>query len=370
MQSEESFVSNNILQYLETLVSFYPISKQQDNVLNLLRYVQKQLIVAGMQVTILEHNGVHSLYAHPAGKKHSRLLLQGHIDVVPGQDQPYKQIGKKLYGRGCYDMLFAAACYLQLINKSSEHLADLDLAIMLSGDEELGGFNGVQAFLEAGYTTDCCVLPDAGEGMGSLNIAAKGVYCIDIAVHGNAHHASRPWEGDNAAFKLTQCIAAMYDTIKNTPTSKSTITLSRLQAGEASNKGPAIATATLDIRFADRRELKRIQSMVSGVLAQYNGTITATDYAPNYELDLTNKDVKTFLQIYEENLGSDIRLTKAHGSSDARFFSEKGTPVIMLRPDGGGAHGDEEWISEPSINTFYNILEEFVTKTCYNKGTL
>ena len=53
---------------------------------------------------------------------------------------------------------------------------------------------------------------------------------------------------------------------------------------------------------------------------------------------------------------------KAPGSSDARFFSAHNIPVIMLRPTGHGAHGDNEWISIAETEQFYQILTSYILK--------
>ena len=51
---------------------------------------------------------------------------------------------------------------------------------------------------------------------------------------------------------------------------------------------------------------------------------------------------------------------RAPGSSDARFITPKGIPVIMTRPDGGGLHGDDEWLSLSSLEEYYQILKQYV----------
>lgn len=353
---------SNITKYIEKLVGFYPTSSDQQNVKKLIDYVSAHLTKHGFVCEIIDNKGVYCLYAHPTGSKHSRLLLQGHIDVVPGKNQPFQIAGDKMLGRGVYDMLFATACYMNLIDEIGPFLAKQNVAILLSGDEELGGFNGVKAILENGYSTDCCILPDAGDGIGSLSVSAKGVYCIDIQITGKAHHASRPWEGDNAAYKLVKCIDKIYDQLSNQTDSRATVTLSRINAGEASNKGPSIATATLDIRYSDQASLKEVKQKISKILKEHSGQITDTEYAANYELDKNNPDVIKFTEIYADYIGKPVEFTNAHGSSDARFFSERDIPVIMLRPNGGGAHGDEEWLSVKSTNDFYNILKKYVTE--------
>lgn len=349
-----------IAERIKQLVALNPQSGLQPNVKQLCDMVGQQLSALGFVVTPLEYEGVHSLYAHPTGARHSRLLLQAHIDVVPATDQPFKEASDKLFGRGVYDMLYATACYLELLNDIRELVPSLDLGIMLSGDEELGGFNGVQKFLEDSYTTDICLLPDAGEGFGSLNVAAKGIYTLEVRAHGVAHHGSRPWEGDGAAAKLVHFLANAERAFDASSRDNSTMTIARLQAGDAENKGPATADATLDIRYKDKADLERIKQELQPLCQQFEVEIVSVKDGDDYQLDLHNADVQNFVRLYEQIAGDKIRFTKAHGSSDARFFASQGTPVIMFRPDGGGAHGDNEWLSKSSLDLFYKLLKEYV----------
>jgi succinyl-diaminopimelate desuccinylase len=347
---------------LEKLVSFYPATSKQAHVKDLLKCVGDQLSELGFKVELLEYNGVHSLYAHPKGLKRSKLLLQGHIDVVPAEGQPFKQDGDKLYGRGVYDMLFATACYIELLNEAKDKIQAMDLGIMLTGDEEYGGFDGTERILADGYICDVCILPDAGEGMGSLNVAAKGVYTLEIRVNGAAHHGSRPWEGDGASAKMVNFLKEVESIFDTSDRQNSTMTIAIIKAGDAENKGPAYADCTLDIRYKDKPDLKRIKDRLETVLNKFDAEVTSVKNGEDYNLDLDNEYVKEFIGLYEKEVGQEVQLTKAYGSSDARFFSSKGVPVIMLRPDGGGAHGDKEWVSEASVTKFYKILKDYVIK--------
>ncbi len=150
--------------HLKKLVEFYSVTAKQENIKNLLEYVAGYLDACHMKVELLTYNGINNLYAHPRGSKKSKLLLQAHIDVVPGEDQPFRNEDDVYKGRGVYDMLYATACYLTLVDELKDDLANLDIGIMLSGDEETGGFNGVNRMLDDGYMADVCVLPDAGNG--------------------------------------------------------------------------------------------------------------------------------------------------------------------------------------------------------------
>jgi len=350
-----------MLEYLEKLTSFYPVSDDQVAVKRLLDYVADFLKSKGFIVELIEHEGINSLYASVSGSKHSRLLLEGHIDVVPGADQPFLVDGDTVKGRGTYDMLFGTAAFMRLIDELPNPIADYGIAVMLTGDEEHGGLNGVKRLLQDdGYTTDICIMPDAGQGFGSMNIAAKGVYQPTIRINGRSHHGSRPWEGDSASTKLVQFLTEFAKAFNTSDQANSTMTIAGLQAGEAANQGPATAQTGLDIRYSDKADLARIEITLANLLKQYDGIIIETHRGDDFQLDMQNPDVLQFIKVYERYVGKPINFTKAHGSSDARFFNEKGMPVIMLRPDGGGAHGDEEWLSIASYDAFYAVLKEYV----------
>lgn len=344
--------------YLQKLVNFYPVTDDQTAVLALLDYVSDHLAQAGMKVERLSYDGINSLYASTTGQKHSKLLLQGHIDVVPGK-QPYQQVGDKLLGRGVFDMLFATAAFMQLIDEIGADLSKYDFAIMLTGDEEHGGMSGVAKILEDGYTTDVCILPDAGDGFGTLSIGAKGVYHAKVKINGQAHHGSRPWEGDGAAGKLVRFLTQLSLLFDTTEKDNSTLTISMLQAGETLNQGPGSAVAGVDIRYKDKADLERITKGLQKLLGKFDGQIEYLHTGSDFQLDTENPLVRQFIDIYEAEINRPVTFMRAHGSSDARFFSEKGMPVIMLRPDGGGAHGDNEWLSASSYQQFYTLLKKY-----------
>jgi succinyl-diaminopimelate desuccinylase len=346
-----------MIDYLEKLVAFHSVSSDQTAVKNLLEYVESHLKNRGLHASILTYDGIHNLYASTTGQKHSRVLLQGHADIVPG-GQSFRIERDVCYGRGTYDMLFGIAAFMKLADEIE--VSKLDLAIMLSGDEEKGGFHGVNRMLEDGYSTDICILPDAGEKFGSLSIAAKGVFSPTILITGKSHHGSRPWEGDGAAGKLVACLTEIGQLFDDSDRHNSTVTIARLAAGAAVNQGPASAEASLDIRYKDKLDLVRIQHGIKDILERYDGEILSLLSGSDYQLDANNVYVKQFVSLYEAHTGQPILYTKAHGSSDARFFSERNIPVIMCRPDGGGAHGDNEWISIEGMGKFYELVREYV----------
>lgn len=347
-----------MLDYLQQLISFHSVSSDQNAVKQLLEYVAKHLKKVGYTVEIKIYNGIYNLYASPTGNAHSRVLLQGHVDVVPG-GQPFTMLGDKYYGRGTYDMLFAVAAFMKLAEELHQEGKEHDIAIMLSGDEEIGGFNGVYAMLQDGFTTDVCILPDAGEGWGSINASAKGLYVPTIRIHGQSHHGSRPWEGDSASSKLIHFLAEIEPLFDLSDKHNSMLTISILKAGDVYNQGPSEAEATLDIRYKDKADLARIVTGMQPLLKKYNGEIISKLEGNDYKLDIEAPLVKKFIDIYEKHVGEPIKFDRAFGSSDARFFADKEISVIAVRPDGGEIHSDHEWISIPGYQKFYDLLKEY-----------
>ncbi len=349
---------------LSELVDIRSVSHDQEAVKKLLIYCKERLDSTGVfKVSkIIENKGVYSLYVSTTRAQKPKLLLQAHVDTVPSTDTGHKLLVQKdrLVGRGVFDMLFATAAYLNLIEELSQSLTDKSFAILLSGDEELGGFNGVGNFVGFGYRPSVVFLPDAGHGIGELNIGSKGVYGFNLTINGLAHHGSRPWEGDGAGNKLTKILHEILSLTSNTKSSAFTVVVTKLAAGDAINKGPATASAHLDVRYKNGEALASFKSKLAKILSEHSSEISDLNEAPAFNLDMKSDAAKKFMEVYRKFTPNEISLTKADGSSDARFFAEFNIPVIMLRPAGGGAHSDEEWLDTKEFLRFYELLKEYV----------
>src|SRR5258708_18437553 len=184
---------------------------------------------------------------------------------------------------------------MKLVDDLGKDIGSMNIGIYLSGDEEIGGEDGVNAFLKAGYTADICMLPDAGDGYGALSVGAKGIHELKIRINGRAHHGSRPWEGDGAASKLVHFLAEAEGIFDPSSRDNSTMTIAVLAAGDVANRGPAYADASLDIRYKDKSDLARIQTELQKLLEKYNGEILGTLDGDDYQLDMSKPLVKEFI---------------------------------------------------------------------------
>lgn len=351
--------NQQIVKDLEKLVSFMPVTTDKQKSHMLLEFVKKRLDKLGLKTKLVEHNGYSSLVAGTMSLSQSKVLLQGHIDVVPAEPKLFsvKHVGDKLFGRGVYDMLFGTTSFLSAL-ESLDNLSELDIGIMLTSDEEIGGFDGVGR-LARNYSCDVCFLPDAG-GKDLISIEAKGVLELKITVQGKAGHAARPLEYDNPIEKLAEIIIELKNTFPNINKDATTCSQTRVKAGEATNQVPDIATMYLDIRYVAQDDPMTLAKTVQQISTKHGAFSEIVICEPSFSVSPENEHVKRFVRIHEASSKRKLQTMKAPGNSDARFLTAKGIPVIMTRPLGGGLHAPDEWISISSLVEFTHTLTEFL----------
>ena len=204
----------NLEEELKRLIGFKPITSDTGACSELLKYTRKYYENKGLKTECGEITKHPYLLATTGSElRKTDLLLQAHIDVVPASGAMLKVVkkGDKIFGRGTYDMLFAAACFNRLVSELSESgdLKSINLGIMLTSDEEIGGQNGVGALFE-NYDCNICVLPDAGTDK-EICIEAKGVLQLRITIPGVAGHGARPWQTDSP---ILNCLKSSKESVE------------------------------------------------------------------------------------------------------------------------------------------------------------
>jgi acetylornithine deacetylase len=155
-----------------------------------------------------------------AGGGGRRLILSGHLDVVPPGDlatwsfDPWAAEIRdgRLYGRGACDMKGGVAAILAAVRAlvSSGDLSRLDgeLMVVLVPSEEDGG-QGTLAAIRSGAVGDMAIITEPSRL--DVIVAHAGAITFRLTVPGRAAHASRRREGVSALdklFLLTQALAA------------------------------------------------------------------------------------------------------------------------------------------------------------------
>jgi acetylornithine deacetylase len=155
-----------------------------------------------------------------AGGGATRLILSGHLDVVPPGDlatwstDPWGAEIRdgRLYGRGACDMKGGVASILGAVRalRDADRLDDLhgELMVVLVPSEEDGG-QGTLAAIRAGATADMAVITEPSNL--DVVVAHAGAITFRLTVPGRAAHASQRREGVSALdnlFTLSRALQA------------------------------------------------------------------------------------------------------------------------------------------------------------------
>lgn len=261
-------------------------------------------------------------------------------------------------------MKFSLACYLRLLKELKMELKNLNLAVMITTDEEIGGENGVKHLLNKGYRSKVCFLPDGGQNW-EIQKAAKGVLHLKIGAGGKSAHGSRPWLGVNAIDELMEFLGKIKNLFPKEPCGDkdhfhSTVNIGRIEGGKAVNQIPDWAQALVDIRLIpeDQIRIPKEIKKISHNFKQIKTEVLAS--GQSFKIDLDNPYLKLFTKIAESETKKKTVFITSHGSSDARYFAQRKIPVIATRPSGGGHHSENEWIDLKDLERFYRVLKRFV----------
>ena len=320
-----------------------------------------------VRITSFDSNGVPSLLILPKKINKPKLLLNGHFDVVEGNNPQFRAVvkGNKLIGRGSVDMKSQVAAMMVLIKEALRIDPNASVGLMLVGDEELGGNNGTKYLLSKGVAADFVI---AGEPS-DLRIAseAKGIMNIELQALGKSAHSARPWQGNNAIVKLTHSIKKITDRYpipseeKNADTTSYSVTL--VSGGEVLNKIPASARASLNIRYIPKESPRSIVANLKKIMGP-GIRIKILSIDPAAFCHKKNRDLQRLAEVITKVTKKKARIVRKAAGSDVRHFTAAGIPGVVFGPSGGGsAHSDHEWVDLKSLFQFYEILERFLTRS-------
>lgn len=350
---------------LQKLISFPTVTGDVETNAIALKYIGSYLRKRGMHIKNFEHNGYCSLIATTIkNQKKPRVILYCHIDVVPAHKRMWtlqKRDGK-FFGRGVFDMKFALAAYMVLVDEIRVNLRAYNFGIMVVTDEETGGGLGTYNLVKAGYVPKVCVMPDGGENW-QIESYAKGVWHFQVETWGESSHGSRPWQGKNA---ISRMIAILHEieTLFMYGQRPDTITLNIgfIKGGEAINQVPDYAQAGLDIRYLTDEECTAIKAKVKSICLRRGAKLTPVEDGTISYTDINNPYVQAYITSAKNISGIVLKPCKSHGSSDARYFTQVNVPCIISSPAGGDRHSNHEWIDIDGIDKFKNIVHDYLQK--------
>ncbi|MBK5463524.1 ArgE/DapE family deacylase [Peribacillus sp. TH27] len=347
----------------KTLISYRPVTSTEIN--SCMDYCSKWLQEHGLVVEVLENKGLKIIVANLPNncKDLPKVILNGHIDVVPGGENVFKPKieNGKLFGRGSYDMLGAVATMMIVMSDlTKKDSLKYNVSLVLVPDEEKGGQDGTKFLVDNGYLGDFVI---CGEPTNyDISIQSKGVLQVEITVKGKSAHASRPWLGENAiekamdTYKKIKSLKCFEET--NAFFSEKSFNLSTINGGSVINQVPDECSFELDIRLLPDQSVEEIFNLIKSEVP--NIKISLLRRGEPVMVDENNIFLNRLKTIANKVTKGDIRFIGQYGTADTRFYSEYGVAAVEFGPVGAGHHGPDEFVYVQSLNDYRKILNEFI----------
>lgn len=355
-------MDDTVVKLTQKLISLQTTSDNKKALIRTLELIKQTL--PGFPVQEFIHNNSKSiLFSNKNHVKKCEIILNAHLDVVPGKPEQFKPKieNDKLIGRGSYDMKAAAAVFVLLFKKLANKVS-YPLGLQLVTDEETGGFNGTKYQIEQGVTADFVI---AGENTDLfINNKSKGIIWLKLVTHGVSAHGAYPWLGENAIWKMNQDlnILSKHFPIPKKEAWQTTINLAKIETtNTAANKIPDKCEAFFDIRYIPEDKDTILKTLTSVLPDDTKAEILVEE--PSQFTSEESIYIKQLQKAAKKITGKLPELVAKHGGSDIRFYTAKGIPGITFGPIGAGHHSDYEWVSIKSLTTYEKILDQFLTNS-------
>ena len=355
---------------LAKLISFKSTADNPEEIKKGLEYIASLFDRAKFEVQGFVKKDKYSLLVSFKEKDalNPKILLNGHFDVVPAEngDQYQMRVEEgRAYGRGTLDMKGMVAVLVEVMRELSRQQNPPDVALLLNGDEEMGGASGAGYMVrEVGMRPAFVICPDGG-GEEKFDIVhkGKGMVWLELVAAGKGAHGAYLWLGENAIEKLMGAIVKVKQFVGPLQPEawKSTVNLGIIQtSNKTPNKVPGDARAVLDVRFTEElgKSPKEVAQTIKNLVPEVG--VQILEGSSLFIVEESDKTLARFKQVAEQVLGGQVEFAHAHGAADIRYFGEVGIPGVLFGSLGEGMHAAGEWVDLESLETNKEILLKFL----------
>lgn len=299
------------------------------------------------------------------GSGSPRVLLCGHMDVVPGKVRVRRE-GDALYGRGASD---AKAPLMAMLFAAASIPKDCGTVIFVGAVDEEGNATGIKNLVKEKMDIDYAVFGEPS-GIKQITIAYKGRLAINLKINvKDSAHASAPWLSKNAIEEGMIFAKVIREDLESNQEGRTkgmllTSTLTEIRGGTSHNITPKECTCTFDIRIPVDMNCKNVEQRISTLVKD---TAKARDVEAFYSiLDETepfeaphNSPIVKSLILSVMNI-EDTRptLIRKTGTGDMNILGNQwNIPVVTYGPgDPHEAHTIDEKVS---ISEYLKGIEIF-----------
>jgi len=306
-----------------------------------------------------------SLVARTRLDRDQRLVLAGHTDTVPANDNAGARLdGDTLWGLGSADMKGGLAVMLELARTVAEPRVDVSY-VFYPREEVASQHSGLLELFEQ--------RPDLVEGdvallgeptAGGLEAGCQGTMRLRITMGGSRAHTARPWMGRNAIHRLGRLLAVLDDYEARRPVLQGCEYREGLQAvfvegGVAGNVVPDHAEAIINHRFAPDRSADQAEAHVRQVLEP---ALADGDAVEVVEVSSAAPPALDHPLVAELVARSSLEVRAKLGWTDVARFAEHGIPAANFGPgDPHLAHAPDERVERRDLEAVHARLRDLLT---------
>lgn len=333
---------------------------------------------------------------YPGRGEGRSLILNGHVDVVspePLSNWSYDPwaaeiVGRRMYGRGAYDMKCGAAINMFLARCLRDLGIELrgDLTVESVIEEECTG-NGTLAACfrdEARYRADAAVVTESTNY--TYTAAHVGVIWFRIEVLGQAVHAAVAWKGVNAIYRMIPIVQELQAldaelNLQSHPLFEGiehpiNLNLGVIQGGDwpSNVAGKCAIDCRLSMYPGETVEDTRSRIIAAvdraverdAWLSDHPPTISWYGFQSPGSLIIPEEPLARMLSRHHEmEHGTTLPPHSGTGTNDMRYFNVyAGIPALCYGCNGFGAHEADEWLDLDSLLPTARVLGSFILDWC------
>ena len=351
------------------LIKIPSVSSDIDKLYEIVDFVEKQFDWLNCYIERFSFNNKPSIIISNFKWKWADIVLNWHLDVVPpSEDNQFEPVEKdgKLFARWAWDMKAGDTIIITLMkNLLKNNFKRKKVSLILTTDEEVGGFDWVWELTKLWYGWDLILIPDSWN-LDTIIHAEKWIIHLEADFFWVSAHASRPWLWENATdnlFKFYQLLKNYIQNDKKLLVNKShwwsSVSLNVINGWKATNMLADKVTWKFDIRYTEEFEKNELLSQINLFLKQTNWEIKNKLVWDLLYTDSSDTSLQKYLNICK-TITPSAKFNKEHGASDARFFAAKWAKVILHRPSCANLHSKKEYVVLDEIEKIYTCYEKFI----------
>lgn len=344
------------------------------------RFVASWLERAGLDVTVQEVvPGRPNVIGVARGTGGGRsLLLNAHLDTVgvEGMQRPHEPMieGKRLYGRGAYDMKGGLAAIMAAGTAARRRTLRGDVIVAAVIDEEYASL-GTSALVND-VRADAAIVTEPTEL--DVCVAHKGFVWFDVETEGLAAHGSLPDLGVDAIVKMGKVLvefealdARLRAAVGHPLVGTGSVHASLIEGGQELSSYPRHCRLQIERRTIPGETRATVEAEVSALLARiasadplFNASVKTLLARDPFEIAFEAQIVQTVTRHAQAILGRELEATGAMGWMDSALLSAAGIPTVIFGPGGAGAHAVVEWSDLEQVEQATEVLTRVAREFC------